>query len=83
MEAAKNRKAMAEASDRLVSCFEAMAQRDSQRDSGSEVKEEIKIIKDQMQHMDDKFVTLDNKLGSLDTKFDALLALLQQNNDRK
>ena len=30
MEAAKNRKAMAEASDRLVSCFEAMAQRDSQ-----------------------------------------------------
>ncbi len=42
MEAAKNRKAVAEASDRLVSCFEAMAK----RESGTDMKDDIKNIKD-------------------------------------
>jgi hypothetical protein len=77
MEAAKNRKVVAEASDRLVSCFEAVAK----KESGADMKDEIKNIKDHMQQMDDRFGTLDNKLGSLDTKFDALLALLQRNNN--
>jgi hypothetical protein len=53
MEATKNRKAVAEPSDKLVSCFEAMAK----RESGSDVKGEIKNIKDHMQQMDDIFGT--------------------------
>ena len=77
MEVAKNRKAVAEASDRLVSCFEAMAKRESSAD----MKDEIKNIKDHMQQMDDRFGTLDSELGSLDPKLDILLVLLQQNSD--
>ncbi len=67
-EAVKNRKSVAEASDQLVSCFEAMVR----RESGFDLKEEIKPIKGQMQQMNDRFGTLDSKLGSLDTNFDHL-----------